>query len=797
MNRKLIMFFSLLFFSVSLAATSQFPLMPMPKHLTWSQGALRLGTTLSIEINGMAAQRKQFQLARFSRHLSNVINQPVTIVAHSKTSSNIVINIRTAEQHVTTPQFGEDESYQLVINEQGVYIDADTVFGAQHALTTLVQLIQATPVGESQFSLPFVTIDDKPRFSWRGLLIDSSRHFLSVSTIKRQLEGMAAAKLNVLHWHLTDDQGWRIESKQFPHLTQKASDGQYYTQIQIAEIVDYARYLGIRILPEIGMPGHASAIAVAYPNLMTKAMHYEMERQWGVFEPLLDIADPQVYEFIDVLLGEMTSLFPDNFFHIGGDEVEATHWLEDDEIQKLMQKRGFNNARDLQNHFNTKLQAIVSKHKRTMVGWDEIFHPDLPSETTVQSWRGHESLNTIARAGYKGILSTGFYIDQPQYTDYHYRNDPLKEALQPPVSLTHSPLSTKAIEIERLKGSKVEGELLLFKEFALIRLNSGLHQQAQVSTLARHNQTVIKVAVDSWMGPLSFEVDLTHNEGFVLIGNSRYPLKVSEIVTPSTIRLAKTLSRDDRARILGAEATIWTELVNDENIDVRIWPRLFAIAERVWSPAEINDSESMYERLAKVSNHGHQIIGLKHIAQQQQGFQALLSDTLDKQAKLQSIGLLNLIATLVEPSHYYTRHHIKYLNNQYHQRAPLRDFVDFLPVESAGIRVIRRLVSAYVKGDARAIHILSQHIEQWQREMKAHHIAMKNQKIVHLESVLTRLMKFLEYSALIVQQCNAQKSQIPRLDDSLLQLQSLTDELVIAGIYPMRELYFHCTKRLQ
>lgn len=178
-----------------------------------------------------------------------------------------------------------DESYKLTVDANGVNISANTRFGALRAMETLLQLMQN---GAENTSIPWVTIEDSPRFPWRGLLLDSARHFLPIPDIKRQIDGMAAAKLNVLHWHLTDDQGWRFTSKRYPKLTQLASDGLFYTPEQMREIVRYAAERGIRVVPEIDMPGHASAIAVAYPELMSAPGPYAMERHWGVLKPVLD-----------------------------------------------------------------------------------------------------------------------------------------------------------------------------------------------------------------------------------------------------------------------------------------------------------------------------------------------------------------------------------------------------------------------------------------------------------------------------------------------------------------------------
>ena len=193
---------------------------------------------------------------------------------------------------------------------------------------------------------------------WRGLLLDSARHFIPLPDIKRQIDGMAAAKLNVLHWHLTDDQGWRFTSKRYPKLTQLASDGLFYTPEQMREIVRYAAERGIRVVPEIDMPGHASAIAVAYPELMSAPGPYAMERHWGVLKPVLDPTKEATYTFADAMVSELAAIFPDPYLHIGGDEVDDSQWKANAAIQRFMRDNKLADSHALQAYFNRKLETI-------------------------------------------------------------------------------------------------------------------------------------------------------------------------------------------------------------------------------------------------------------------------------------------------------------------------------------------------------------------------------------------------------------------------------------------------------
>jgi len=256
-------------------------------------------------------------------------------------------------------------------------------------------------------------------------MIDVARHFQTMDVLKRNLDGMAAMKMNVFHWHLSEDQGFRVESKKFPKLHQLGSDGNYFTQEQVKEIIAYARDRGIRVVPEFDIPGHSTSWLVGYPELGSAPGPYTIERRPGIFEPALDPTREEVYKFLDTFLGEMAALFPDDYLHIGGDENEGKQWDRNPAIQAYMKKNGIKDNHALQAYFNTRLLKILQKHKKKMVGWDEILQPELPKDAMIQSWRGTAALADAARKGYDGILSNGYYIDLIQPASQHYVPDPL------------------------------------------------------------------------------------------------------------------------------------------------------------------------------------------------------------------------------------------------------------------------------------------------------------------------------------------------------------------------------------
>jgi hexosaminidase len=273
-----------------------------------------------------------------------------------------------------------------------------------------------------------VHIEDSPRFPWRGLTIDVSRHFISVETLKRNIDGMAAVKMNVLHLHLSDDQGFRIASRQFPRLAEMGSDGQYYTQPEIRDLIAYASDRGVRVVPEFDMPGHTTSWFVGYPELASAPGPYQIERRWGIFDPAMDPSRKETYEFLDKFINEMAELFPDRYFHIGGDEVNGKQWEASPKIQEFMRAHDMKNNQELQQYFTLQVQKIVSKHHKRMVGWDEILAPGMPNDSVIQSWRGQDSLAAAAKQGYSGILSAGYYLDAMAPAKKYYAVDPMANA---------------------------------------------------------------------------------------------------------------------------------------------------------------------------------------------------------------------------------------------------------------------------------------------------------------------------------------------------------------------------------
>ena len=333
-------------------------------------------------------------------------------------------------RQTTGPTTSTDESYHLRVTAAGASLTAVGPLGIQRGLATFRQVLERTPQG---WRAQFCDIQDQPRFAWRGLMMDPARHFLPVAVIKRNLDGMAAVKLNVLHWHLCDDQGWRVESKLFPRLHQVGGATGYYTQAEVREVVRYAAQRGIRVVPEFDMPGHAGALVTAYPRLASNDSVKTLPTKWGVLNIALDPTREGTYTMLDSVLTEMSGLFPGQYFHIGGDENDGRQWRHNPRIVAFMRAKGFVKAgtttpdnHKLQNYFNRRMLSILQKLGKTMIGWDEILGPDLPTPIVIESWRGPKGILDAVRQGHPALRAHGYYLDLYLTAASHYAADPLQ-----------------------------------------------------------------------------------------------------------------------------------------------------------------------------------------------------------------------------------------------------------------------------------------------------------------------------------------------------------------------------------
>lgn len=575
----------------------QLDLMPMPSTVQMGTGQLLIDRSFSIAVTGFRDASLDRGVQNFTRQLSTKIGYPSQFRLESN-KPTLTIHADRGRERIQ--KLGEDESYELAITDSAATLRAPTPLGVLHGLQTFLELVQPSAKG---FVVPVLNIKDQPRFPWRGLLVDVGRHFIPIDVLKRNLDGIAAVKMNVLHWHLSDDQGFRVESKKFPKLQEMGSEGYYYTQAEIRDFISYAYDRGIRVVPEFDTPGHSRSWFPGYPELASGPGPFRVDTETGP-QSVTDPTREETYKFLDKFVDEMGKLFPDAYFHIGGDEVDGKFWDANPKIQAFKQAHGMKTDQDLQAYYNQRLQKILAKHHKIMIGWDEILHPDLPKTIVIQSWRGQQSLATAAQQGYSGLLSFGYYLDLMWPAARHYAVDPMSDA-------------------------------------------------------------------------------------------------------------AANLSPEQKKSVVGGEACMWGEWVTPENLDSHIWPRNAAIAERLWSPQEIKDVDSMYARLNAVSLH-LETLGLRH--------RSAKLHMLHRMAGTEDITALRVLADVVEPVKDYTRWDDS--NGPIDFHAPLNRMIDAVYPESDVARQFQKLVQTYIqsgyKDQAAETQIKTFLATWWENDLKLH-----------------------------------------------------------------------------
>jgi hexosaminidase len=709
----------------AMAPNTDLNLMPYPQSVELGQGSVTLDKDFSIYIKGFNSDRVEYTAKRFVERLERQTGLPtLNWQAESEDEATLIIDIQSPAKS-EVQDIDADESYKLTINDGKIVLESSRPYGAIRGIETILQLVQTDANG---YSVPAISIADQPRFRWRGVSYDTSRHFIEMEVILRQLDAMASAKMNVFHWHIWDDQGIRIQLDNYTKLWEKTTDGDYYTKDQIRYVVEYARKLGIRVVPEISLPGHASAVAHAYPELMSGLgeQSYPQQREWGVFEPLMDPTNPELYVMLESVFDEVVELFPDEYFHIGGDEPNYIQWQENPEIQAFIKDKELDGERGLQSYLNAKVEKMLEERGKKMSGWDEIWHKDLPKSIVIQSWRGHDSIGRAAQEGYQGLLSTGYYLDQPQPTSYHYRNDPMPSGISVDDKLHEGErFVSYQWEKPRTKGGPRKGLLTIIQaKDGKVRAFTDYNgkSRAEVEILEYEPGKIFRGHFDNFMSYTEFNLKLAGEQfaegSYQLIGNVRWPTtgklvassaqKGTSIPEPTGGYPAE-LNEQEQELILGGEITVWGENINSMTMENRIWPRSYAIAERFWSNEELTDEASMYKRMRAIDNWSEISLGMRHHADARIMMQRLANGS--------DITPLLALAKYTEPAQYYARNWEKWIQTEnpgdlYNQHERLNRFADALPVESYTVYEMRDLVTQYVNGDKSALTSLKHHYEQ-------------------------------------------------------------------------------------
>lgn len=466
--------FGVLALIVSVHAAAAISIIPKPQRMQLGQGSYRLDARTGL---AAPADARGQEIASFLRE---AIRQQTGIALSDDAHANgIVLAI--------DPAVPGNEAYQLTVTPQGVTIHAATDAGLFWGVQTLRQLLplQHAPA----ITLPAVRIDDAPAFAYRGFMLDVGRHFYPVDFVKKQLDLLSYYKINTFHWHLTDDQGWRIQINRYPKLTEVGAwrteaDGSryggFYTQAQIREVVDYARQRNIMVIPEIEMPGHSMAALTAYPELSCTKQPLSVPTTWGVFKDIDCVGDKGTFTFLQNVLDEVITLFPAPYVHIGGDETPKDRWKDCASCQALIHQQGLKDEEGLQSYFIKSIQRYLSSKGKILVGWDEILEGGVDQSAIIEIWRGDDEARKALTNGNRVIIAGPFYVDAPL-----------------------NKLTVQDIYRTPIAGTKIAADSAVF---------------------AAH-----------------------------------------------------------RAQILGAEAPLWSERANPFNAESKMYPRLQALAENLWS----------------------------------------------------------------------------------------------------------------------------------------------------------------------------------------------------------------------
>lgn len=506
------------------------------------------------------------------------------------------------EEFNSVPNLQSNYQYVLCINDQKISIRATEEWGALAALSTLAQL--SVGIGKH---LPDCTITDEPKHPWRGLLVDVARHFISLATLFRCCDLMHHFKMNVLHLHLSDDQGFRFGSEAYPELV----SADHYSLHELRKLITYAADLGIRVVPEIDVPGHTSSWLVKHPEWGFGDVNEDELKEFGSHRGCLDPSNPKTMEAVVTLFEEIANTFPDEYIHVGGDEVDPFYWKNSSRVQSWAAAHQLLNSRDIQAKFTISVCERLSELNKKAIVWDEALHALLPTSVTVQAWRGLRARDISLATGYPTIVSAPYYLDLHYPTALHYLYSPEMSS-----------------QDWRDADTRVQNDLLL----------------AHVADGVRWHQ-----------------------------GFGEFP----------------NLPNRESGEILGGEACMWSELVTDELLLTRVWPRAPAIAERLWSVVDNNEVDSMYERLS-VSLHRLPVLGLPDVLNTQQIHPCTelkplfeMLEPVKWYGRLLSMELVRARAEGRDESAY---------SRPYNQQTPLNRVVDRIPAESlSATRLARRI----------------------------------------------------------------------------------------------------------
>ena len=667
------------------ADRARITVLPLPTDIALRPGALSLDNGLTVEIVGHDEPRLHGAVERLRERLPEEARRPGG-------AATLTIDVGVAADE--SDPVWIDESYALDVSPEGARLRAATPLGALHGLQTFSQLVESDRDG---VRVPAARVRDAPRFRWRGLMIDVCRHWIPKEVILRNLDAMEAAKLNVLHLHLTEDQAFRVESRSHPRLHEIGSGGDYFTQDDLREIVAYAHDRGIRVVPEFDLPGHSLSWLAAYPELGIDGGPWERATVYGIHPVALDPTRDEVYAFLDSFFAEMSEIFPDPYVHIGGDEAAPDRWNASPRVKAFQEEQGLADHRAVQAYFTERVHGLLAARGKRMMGWEEIRHGGISKDVLVQAWLMPGSLGESVTDGYETVLSQGYYLDHKLPAADHYAVDP--EGVPEPIEIpTDGPWWSWAIDLDTPAG-EMKGALVVWGEGGAQGGASSVAGRAMVLSDVSFDGEEVRARADTPVGQMEL---VARADGDILDGTFGslvvdIPIAGHRVgghdqagTKPPELQRVSAIAPEDKYRIFGGEAAMWSELVTAETIDSRIWPRTAAIAERLWSPAaSANDVEDMYRRLEVFSDR---------IAERGVTHQSYREPLLVDIAGGSVPPALRVLVDALEETKHYTRHRFTEKDGLTTE-TPLRTVADAAAPESQVARRFSADVDALLEGD--------------------------------------------------------------------------------------------------
>ncbi len=691
-------------------------LVPKPDSSEW----LACNQLPSVAFSGVRTARIAQAAERFLGRLEGVCSKsnsrPKAGLLKIHRAGRVSLDIHCAASSKAHPELGEDESYQLTLFPEtaAICLRANSEWGILHGLETLAQSLCSQATG---WRLPVIAVKDKPAYPWRGLCLDLCRHWIGPRKIRHIVDGMACSKLNVLHLHLSDDQAFRLALDSVP---KQSNEFEQLSRKQVADLVEYAAMRGIRLVPEIDLPGHSTALLARLPELAAGSPPTSPSGEFGGHTHCLNPVREQTWRILEGIFAEIAEWFPDSYIHTGGDEVNSASWSENPEIRRFMKDHELSDHAGLQALFHSRLGAVLARLGKRMILWDEAVHPNLDKATLIQCWRGVKARDMAISAGHSVLFSSGYYLDQNYSAFVHHGFDPAA--------------SSKDLEA---------AEQAILSAPGLGNLQALLPELLKGVGVADSGKVLPQQTVDS---------------------------------------------------VLGGEACLWSELVDEAALDSRLFSRLPAVAERLWLGGRVESEDCAGDLYTRLQGHWHYLERVTHLEPLTQASRRLRGFGLSNEA----VSAAEVLLSSLEP----LKWHWRLLGDEclqaraagvesaterpYRVSSPLNRMVDICPPESI---LTRQLEQAATRLQSKADPILSGELLELAKTWQQQAIVLNKTDSPLIDEVLTLSRWLGRLGGLLAGQIRGELQTDRRAWQAELdEMKEIAGELLLTVVAPVETL---------